>query len=97
MTKRTLDAHVEGNKLRRKQLDYDMWTLHIYINRAVAVAIEHNFAKHAKSELFKKPLSETAKEQNGELTEEQKQLKRDELVATLLAMQKNFELNHPKE
>lgn len=75
-----------------------MWTLGIYTMNAVNVAVGKLLrGKGFKGKYFEEPLSrktESKQENVTEITEEDKQKARDELLLQLQLMQTNFELNH---
>lgn len=65
------EPYSKAFKLEQKLKDEENWTLGIYIQSAVSVAIEHNLAgQKAVSEYIKKPLLETANEKKSEETQE---------------------------
>ena len=76
----------------QKQKDEDMWHLGMYIHRAVLSAIDKCLG--GKLEYFDKPMYEQAKEENKELTEDEKLQQVKALFTSLEIMQGNFERNH---
>lgn len=70
-----------------------MWVMGMYVQNAVAVAVEHCLAgKKAKSKYLEKPLrEEQEKEEN--LSEKELQQMREQFVAKLMIMKTNFELS----
>lgn len=66
-----LQPYADCYVLQRKQADEDNWTLGLYIQSAVSVAVEHNFAgKKAKSKYVKQPFMQEMFENYG-LTQEE--------------------------
>lgn len=74
-----------------------MWNMGRYVQQAVGVAVEHNLAgKKAKSEYFEKPLSQLnkeQKEQENNLTEEEKMKQVEMFFAGLQIKKANFDLD----
>lgn len=72
----------------------------IYTLKALEVSLSHlaaGFAnKKSDAKYFDGPLL-NSKENNGELSEEEKQRQREAFVAMLETMKTNFELNHKKK
>ena len=89
-----LDYVFKAQKLRKKMSDINNWELGMYIESAVATAVEHNLAGYkARSNYIKEPFTETiAKKEKDKLKENNKLL-----VATLQAWAKNWELEHKSE
>lgn len=89
-----LDYVFKAQKLRKKMSDINNWELGMYIESAVATAVEHNLAGYkARSNYIKEPFTETiAKKEKDKLKENNKLL-----VATLQAWTKNWELEHKSE
>lgn len=94
---RLLKSYVKAYGIKVKQQDEIMWLMGRYVQQAVGVAVEHNLAgKKAKSEYFDKPLmqlNKEQKEQENNLTEEEK-MKQVEMIFASLAIKKaNFDLD----
>lgn len=89
-----LDYVFKAQKLRKKMSDINNWELGMYIESAVATAVEHNLAGYkARSNYIKEPFTETiAKKEKDKLKENNKLL-----VAALQAWAKNWELEHKSE
>lgn len=91
-----LEPFVEAEKLKVLKRDEDMWVMGMYVQSAVAVAVEHCLAgKKAKSKYLEMPLREKADEENN-ISEEKLQKQREQFVAQLMIMKTNFELNNAK-
>lgn len=75
-----------------------MWQMGIYVTSAVQTAVSNSiWGKKSKAEYLKEPLTSLAKKENDEeLTENEKKAQRNKLLASLQLMQANFELNHSK-
>lgn len=71
ITPRILKAFEDSHKKKMELLDEQMWQMGIYIQSAVGTAIEHNFAKNAKSKYITKPLM--YKEEKNENTNKESQ------------------------
>lgn len=56
MNPRIIGIHVKGHNKKIKEIDSIMWHMGLYIQSAVAVAIEHNFAENPQSEYVKCPI-----------------------------------------
>ena len=81
----------DGYKQKIKQIDALNWLNGQYTMSAVAIAIEKNFAKNPSGKYIKQPFIQEMENRENNL-----QKQRECFVAGLLAMQKNYELNHPK-
>lgn len=91
MNPRKLEYVRDGYKQKIKQIDALNWMNGQYTMSAVAVAIEANFANNPKGKYMKKPVIFAM-----ETREEDLQKQREAFLAGLLAMQANYELEHPK-
>lgn len=90
-----LEYVFKAQKLRKRMNDINNWELGMYIESAVATAVEHNLAGYkARSSYVKEPFSETV-----EKREDEKQLKDNNklLMATLQTWATNWELTHKTE
>lgn len=66
-----LEPDIRAHRLKMRVMDEQMWMMGMYVQSAVATAIEHNLAgKKAKSEYVKEPMLRRMTENDG-LTEEQ--------------------------
>ena len=91
-----LEYVFKAQKLRKKMNDINNWELGLYIESAVATAVEHNLAGYkARSSYVKEPFSETI--QNNENDKKRLMKNNKLLMAALEAWAKNWELNHPKK
>lgn len=91
-----LEPFVEAERLKVLRRDEDMWVMGMYVQKAVAVAVEHCLAgKKAKTKYLEMPLREKAEEENN-ISEEKLQKQREQFVAQLMIMKTNFELNNAK-
>ena len=89
-----LDYVFEAQKIRKKLDDQSNWELGMYIESAVATAVEHNLAgRKARSEYVKEPF---VRKIEREQAEQDGQKANQKLVATLLTWQTNWELEHKK-
>lgn len=87
-----LEPFVEAERLKILRQDEDMWVMGMYVQSAVAVAIEHCLAgKKAKSKYLENPLRENAEKENN-VSEEKLKKMREEFVAQLMLMKANFDL-----
>lgn len=98
-----MDLIEEGYQIRKKMEDENMWTMGIYIMRAVSVAVEHCLYGHkARSEYFDRPISlqeETIRRQEEperELTEEEKKEAQEKVLMSLKIMMSNFETSESR-
>lgn len=90
-----LEYVFKAQKLRKRMQDESNWELGMYIESAVATAVEHNLAGYkARSKYIKQPFSHTLSEQ--ELTESNLKQQRKLFVAQLETMKANWELEHRK-
>lgn len=101
MNPRILEVIAEGYKLNRKVKDEDQWLLGGYIFEAVTIAVGNMFKKKGQKaqsyfDVVKKPVLGSVQE-NGEMSEEEKQKKIELLLAGLRTKQANFELSKQKE
>ena len=87
-----LEYVFKAQKLRKKMNDINNWELGMYIESAVATAVEHNLAGYkARSSYIKEPFSEAiAKKETDQLKENNKLL-----MATLQTWATNWKLEHP--
>lgn len=77
-------------QLECRQNDREMWTMGVYVQRAVELAIEQAFAgQKAKGEYFKSPLLEEYYE-NVNLTDEEKE---ERELQKMLLVEKQWQLN----
>lgn len=92
---RELEYVFKAQKLRKKMNDISNWELGMYIESAVATAVEHNLAGwKARSSYVKEPFSETI-----EKREDKERLMQNNklLMASLETWAKNWELTHKAE
>lgn len=83
----------------QKRRDAENWQMGMYNMSAFSVALGRALSgRKSKAKYVDKPLSETIaekkKEEDENLTEEQKAVERDKLMAALMTWQANFELKH---
>lgn len=91
-----LEPFVEAERLKILRQDEDMWVMGMYVQSAVAVAIEHCLAgKKAKSKYLENPLRENTETENN-VSEEKLKKMREEFVAQLMLMKANFDLEKEK-
>lgn len=84
-----LEPFEKAFEISQKIADENAWSLGAYIQSAVAVAIEHNFAgRRAISKYIEKPFSHNS----NKLTASDKKRAREQFMAELLAMKANFDL-----
>lgn len=91
--------YVDAYDLETKEHDAEMHRNGIYTLKAFSVALANAFSKNSKAQYFEKPLllGEIEKKDSNSMSEKELQLKREKFVMGLMAMQSNFELNHPKK
>ncbi len=90
-----LEYVFKAQKLRKRMNDINNWELGLYIESAVATAVEHNLAGYkARSAYVKEPFSETV-----EKREDKKKLQDNNklLMASLEVWAKNWEMTHKSE
>ena len=102
MNPRILEPILEGYKLKRKIIDEDHWLLGGYIFEAVSIATGNIFRKKGQKpqsyfDVVKNPSLNSVKSSTEELSEEEKQKRRDVLMASLRIRQANFELSKQKK
>lgn len=86
----------EAQKIRKRLDDQSNWELGMYIESAVATAVEHNLAgRKARSEYVKEPLMRTVERDDNE----KRKLKDNNklLMATLSTWAKNWQREHQSE
>lgn len=82
----------EAQKIRKTLSDQSNWELGMYIESAVAVAVEHNFAGHkARSEYIKEPFMKKI-----EAADKEKKNNNKLLFATLQTWATNWQMEHRK-
>lgn len=80
---------ISYNMINRR-IDQNMWSLGVYVQRAVGLAIEQTIAgKKAKGEYFKSPILDEYYE-NLDLTEEEKE---ERELAKMLLVEKQWQMN----
>lgn len=91
-----LEPYRLAHDVEQKQQDTQVWLMcGNYVVSAVATAVEHCLAgRKARSKFIKEPILYTM---NHDSEEEKLQKQREKFLAGLLAMQANFEINHPKK
>ena len=88
-----LDYVFEAQKLRKKMEDTNNWELGIYIQSAVATAVEHNLAGYkARSKYIEEPMSR-------KIDREEQALRNNNnlLFASLDTWGKNWKMAHKSE
>lgn len=100
LTPKKIEAFKKAYELKRKIDDEKAYIQGIYTLKALEVSLSHlaaGFAnKKSDAKYFDEPLL-SGKNNNGELSEEEKQRQREAFVAMLETMKTNFELNHKKK
>ena len=90
-----LEYVFKAQKLKKRMQDTNNWELGLYIESAVATAVEHNLAGYkARSKYVEEPFSHKADEQ--ELNEKNIRKQRKLIVAKLETLKRNWDLEHPK-
>ena len=88
-----LDYVFEAQKLRKKMEDTNNWELGIYIQSAVATAVEHNLAGYkARSKYIEEPMSRKIDREEQALRNNNKLL-----FASLDTWGKNWKMAHKSE
>ena len=88
-----LEDFVEAYKKQKIMRDEENWLLGIYVESAVATAVEHVLAgRKATSKYIESPILRDTKEKE-ELSEEEKKRQSELFLAKLEIMAANFELN----
>ena len=92
---RELEYVFKAQKIRKKMSDINNWELGMYIESAVATAVEHNLAGYkARSTYVKEPFTETiAKREDEKKLMDNNRL----LIASLEAWTTNWGLTHKAE
>lgn len=90
-----LEYVFKAQKLRKQMQDANNWELGMYIESAVATAVEHNLAGYkARSKYVQQPFTQTLSEREASETNLRKQRKL--FVAQLETMKANWEIEHRK-
>ena len=90
-----LEYVFKAQRLRKQMQDTNNWELGLYIESAVATAVEHNLAGYkARSKYVPEPFSKKMSEQ--EATEVNLRKQRKLFVAQLETMKANWEIEHRK-
>lgn len=90
-----LEPYERANRYEERIADTHMWQMGLYIESAVATAVEHNLAgRKAKSQYVKKPfLQDGTTDGKKEIPEERKaEMENQKLAMTLRIMQANYEI-----
>lgn len=98
-TPKELEVYIDAEKMAQRRRDSENWQMGMYNMSAFSVALGRALSgRKSKAKYMDKPLSEQiaekAKEEDENLTEEQKEVERDKLLTALMTWQANFELNH---
>lgn len=98
-TPKELNVYIEAERMLQKRRDAENWQMGMYNMSAFSVALGRAISgRKSKAKYIDKPLSDTIaekkKEEDENLTEEQKAVERDKLMAALMTWQANFELKH---
>lgn len=76
-----------------EQRDEEMWRMGIYVQSAVATAVEHNLAgKKARSKYLEQPLLIDAKKQEEHLSRDKRKEQAELFFAKLNIMKANFDI-----
>lgn len=96
---RKLKPYYEAVKINEEKTDAHMWRMGYYVCEAVGVAVYNNLKGKGRKSLdyLKEPLSATAREVRGELTEEEKMKRVNAIFNSLQIMKINYELEHKKD
>lgn len=92
-----IECYVEAERIRQKRRDNEFWHMGMYNLSAFSVALSKAlFGRKSHAEYLKKPIYEEVEleKPDEELTEEEKERGRRNLLMSLQIMQTNFELNH---
>lgn len=98
-TPKELNCYILAEEMKQKRTDTNNWQMGMYNLSAFSVALSKALSgKKSKAKYMEEPLYETAmakqKEDDENLTEEQKEVERNKLLTALMTMQANFELKH---
>lgn len=101
-TPKDLECYIKAEEMRQSRKDNENWQMGMYNLSAFSTALARALGgKKSKAEYMKQSLHEQIKEkqqvEDENLTEEQIESERDNLLARLMTMQANFELNHSGE
>lgn len=92
-----LECYLLAENMARKRRDAENWQMGMYNMSAFSVVISRALAgRKSTAEYIDAPFMEKAEEAAREenMTEEEKSAEREKLLAMLMNMQTNFELNH---
>ena len=92
-----LECYLLAEQMARKRRDAENWQMGMYNMSAFSVVISRALAgRKSNAEYVDEPFTEKAEKAAHEahMTEEEKKSERDKLLAMLMHMQENFELNH---
>ena len=93
-----IEPYLDAYEYAERKFDEHAWLQGLYINEATTVAIENCFAgKKSKAKYPKKPYSTQVREQNGEMSHEEKMKKVEALFMRLDIMKANYDLSHRKK
>lgn len=63
MNPRIIKIHLKAQKIKEQMIDEKLWRMGLYVESAVATAVEHNLAgRKTKSKYVEKPLLQQAEE-----------------------------------
>lgn len=94
-----LNCYILAEEMSQKRKDTACWQMGMYNMTAFSVALGKALAgRKSKAKYMEKPfheqIAEKKKEEDENLSEEQKDIERDKLLTALMTMQANFELKH---
>ena len=92
-----LEYWIKAYEMQRRRQDEADWILGMYVQSAVSVAIEHNFAgRKATSKYVEKPLMRDANVE-AKLSDEELTKQRELFMAKLNLMKSNFEIEKKRK
>ncbi len=90
-----LVSYTIADRIKQKRKDEELWLQGFYNLNAFSTVLANMFNKHSKAKYLDCPIShEKGEKGEKQMSEEELQKQRELFVAKLIAMQKNFELNH---
>lgn len=89
-----IEPYYKAEKLRCEKTDNFMWLMGSYVFEAISIALSNAFRKKGTQakQFLDKPYSAIAREERGEMTQEEIVNKTEILFQMLTIKQKNFEL-----
>lgn len=93
-----IKPYKKAYKLKMEERDAEMWRMGIYVQSAVAVAVEHNLAgRKAKSKYIEQPILSDAEKNEKKISRNKRKEQTEMLFTKLNIMKANFEITQKQK